>query len=255
MASTPANSPEPTLPLFYKSLVPLSSETHVNFGLKPREDLAFTRNTHAIPVTVDEFMMCQRSFPIVFGLGDTAAPLALVGLQEGNNLYIDDKGNWDANAYVPAFIRRYPFMLARLSPTSQELSLCFDDSCDQLAADAGDPLFTDGAPSDVTKNVLNFCDQFEQAVNRTRQFMEDLEKLNLLMDGEVTIQREGLAEPAVYRGFRMIDEAKLQALRGDQARKLVQNGMLGLIYAHLFSLSLISPLFERQFAAAQAQAA
>jgi hypothetical protein len=252
MASTPANQQEPVLPLFYQSLMPISSETHKDFGLKPREDLAFTANSHAIPVTVDEFVMCQRSFPIVFGLGDAAAPLALVGLQEGSNLYVDSKGQWEANTYVPAFVRRYPFMLARLSPDSQELSLCFDNSSDQLAANVGEPLFVDGAPSDTTKNVLNFCEQFEQAVARTRNFMEDLDKLNLLMDGEVTIQREGLAEPAVYRGFRMIDESKLQNLRGDQARKLVQNGMLGLIYAHLFSLSLISPLFERQFAAAQA---
>ena len=249
MASTPANQPEQAFPLFYQSITPLSSETHATWGLVPRDSLAFTRNTHAVPVTVDEFAMCQRSFPIVFGLGDAAAPLALVGLQEGNNLYVDDNGIWEATAYVPAFIRRYPFMLARLSADRPDLSLCFDDTAGQIAADTGDALFTDGAPSDTTKNILAFCEQFEQAVGRTRGFMEELEKLNLLMDGEVTIQREGLAEPAVYRGFRMIDESKLQNLRGDQARKLVQNGMLGLIYAHLFSLSLISPLFERQFAA------
>lgn len=249
MASTPANQPEQAFPLFYQSVTPISSDTHANWGLIPRDSLAFTKGTHAVPVTVDEFAMCQRSFPIVFGLGDAAAPLALVGLQEGNNLYVDDNGIWEATAYVPAFIRRYPFMLARLSPDNPDLSLCFDDSAGQIAPDTGDALFVEGAPSDTTKNILAFCEQFEQAVGRTRNFMEELEKLNLLMDGEVTIQREGLAEPAVYRGFRMVDEAKLQALRGDQARKLVQNGMLGLIYAHLFSLSLISPLFERQFAA------
>jgi hypothetical protein len=254
MASTPANQPEATLPLFYKSVAPLSSQTHATFGLKPRENLAFTKNTHAIPVTVDEFALCQRSFPIVFGLGEAAAPLALLGLQEGNNLYVDANGNWDVAAYVPAFVRRYPFMLARLSPDTQDLSLCFDDTSEQLAAGEGEPLFVDGQPSETTKAVLNFCEQFEQAVGRTRMFIDDLTKLNLLMDGEVTIQREGLAEPAVYRGFRMVDENRLQNLRGDQARKLVQNGMMGLIYAHLFSLSLISPLFERQFAAAQPQA-
>jgi hypothetical protein len=251
MASTPANQPDQALPLFYKSVVPLSSETHADFGLKPRENLAFTSTTHAIPVTVDEFAMCQRSFPIVFGLGDTAAPLALVGLQEGRNLYVDATGQWEPTAYVPAFVRRYPFMLARLSPETTDLSLCFDDTSGQLAAGDGDALFADGVVTETTKNVLGFCEQFEQAVLRTRNFMEDLEKLNLLMDGEVTINREGLAEPAVYRGFRMVDEAKLQNLRGDQARKLVQNGMMGLLYAHLFSLALISPLFERQFAAAQ----
>jgi hypothetical protein len=249
MASTPADQSEQMLPLFYQSVVPLSSQTHATYGLKVREHLSFTRNTHAIPVTVDEFAMCQRSFPIVFGLGDAAAPLALLGLQEGSNLYVDVNGQWDPNAYVPAFVRRYPFMLARLSPDTQDLSLCFDETSGQLEDGAGEPLFADGAPSETTRAIMNFCEQFEQAVGRTRGFIDELTKLNLLMDGEVTIQREGLAEPAVYRGFRMVDESRLQNLRGDQTRKLVQNGMMGLIYAHLFSLSLISPLFERQFAA------
>jgi hypothetical protein len=250
MASMPANQAESTLPLFYQSVVPISSQMHASFGLKIRNEVLFTRNTHAIPVTVDEFAMCQRSYPIVFGLGDAAAPLALLGLQEGSNLYVDAAGQWDPTAYIPAFVRRYPFMLARLSPDTQDLSLCFDETSGQIEDGEGDPLFVDGEPSETTKAILTFCDQFEQAVGRTRGFIDELTKLNLLMDGEVTIQREGLAEPAVYRGFRMVDENRLQNLRGDQTRKLVQNGMMGLIYAHLFSLALISPLFERQYAAA-----
>lgn len=250
MASTPANA-EQSLPLFYNSLVPLSSQFHPNHGMKPRTELGFTRNTHAIPITVDEFAVAQRHYPIVFGLGENPAPLALVGLQEGRNLYVGDDGQWEAGQYVPAFVRRYPFMLARLSPTSEELSLCFDDSAGQLAADEGERLFNGTEPTETTKNVLAFCEQFEQAVFRTRAFMEELAKLDLLMDGEVTIQRPGLTEPAVYRGFRMIAEDRLQALRGDQARKLVQSGMLGLGYAHLFSLSLISGLFEKQVLATE----
>lgn len=254
MASTPVNTGEQTLPLFYKSVVPLSSQFHPNHGLKARENLAFTRNTHAIPITVDEFAVAQRHYPIVFGLGENPAPLALVGLQEGHNLYLGADDQWENGQYVPAFVRRYPFMLARLSPTSEELSLCFDDTSGQLVADDGERLFDGTVPSETTKGILAFCEQFEQAVFRTRSFMEELAKLDLLMDGEVTIQRQGLAEPAVYRGFRMIAEDRLQALRGDQARKLVQSGMLGLGYAHLFSLSLISGLFEKQYAASNAAA-
>lgn len=251
MASAPANSQQ-VLPLFYNSLVPLSSQVHGDFGLKNREDMAFTAGTHAIPVTVDEFPVAQRHYPIVFGLGENPAPLALVGLQEGKNLYVGDDNMWEANQYVPAFVRRHPFMLARLQPNSEELSLCFDESSGLVAADGEQKLFDGTAPSELTKNILGFCEQFEQAVMRTRAFMDELAKLDLLMDGEVTINREGLAEPAVYRGFRMVSEEKLQGLRGDQARKLVQSGLLGLIYAHLFSLSLISPLFERQFNASTA---
>ena len=252
MASQP---PANQLPLFYNSLAPLSSQLHPNHGLKPRGDLGFNRGTHAIPVTVDEFPLVQRSYPVVFGVGENPAPLALVGLQEGENLYLGADDQWEANAYVPAFVRRYPFMLARLTPEAQELSLCFDDAAGIVVENEGEKLFAGTDPTDTTKSILQFCEQFEQAVMRTRAFMEELTKLDLLMDGEVTIQRDGLAQPAVYRGFRMVDEQKLQKLRGDQARKMVQNGMMGLVYAHLFSLSLISPLFERQFQSAQAKAA
>jgi hypothetical protein len=249
MASTPVTNTEQTLPLFYSSLVPLSSQAHASFGLKPRDNLAFTRNTHAIPITVDEFAIAQRHYPIVFGLGENPAPLALVGLQEGTNLYLGADDQWEAGQYIPAFVRRYPFMLARLQPTSEDLSLCFDESANMLVAGEGDPMFNGTETTDITKGVLAFCEQFEQAVFRTRAFMDELAKLDMLMDGEVTIQREGLAEPAVYRGFRMVSEEKMQGLRGDQARKLVQSGMLGLCYAHLFSLSLISGLFDKQFTA------
>ncbi|MFZ4689516.1 MAG: SapC family protein [Polymorphobacter sp.] len=255
MASTPANPTEQSLPLFYGGLVPLSSQLHPTHGLKQRENLAFTRKTHAIPVTVDEFAIVQRHYPIVFGLGDNPAPLALVGLQEGNNLYLGADDQWEQNQYIPAFVRRYPFMLARLSPQSEDLSLCFDDTAGMVEAGIGESMFAGTDPTETTKGVLAFCEQFEQAVFRTRAFMDELTKLDLLMDGEVTIQREGLAEPAIYRGFRMVSEEKLQNLRGDQARKLVQSGMLGLVYAHLFSLSLISGLFEKQFAASTAAAA
>lgn len=252
MASTPANA---QLPLFYNSLVPLSSQFHPNHGLKLREGFPFAKATHAIPVTVDEFAVVQRHYPIVFGLGDNPAPLALVGLTEGQNLYVSEDGTWQAGAYVPAFVRRYPFMLAKLNEASEDLSLCFDDSDGQVAADAEDKLFDGAEPSETTKSILAFCEQFEQAVARTRGFMDELAKLDLLIDGEVTIQQPGMPEPAVYRGFRMVAEEKLQAIRGDQARKMVQNGMMGLIYAHLFGLAQIGGLFEKQTGASRALAA
>ena len=249
MASTPANEPAQQLPLFYASLTPLSSQLHPGHGLTVRDNLNYTRITHAIPITVDEFAVAQRHYPIVFGLGENPAPLALIGLQEGDNLFVGDDGNWQAGAYIPAFVRRYPFMLARVNQSTDELSLCFDDTSGLVTPDAEDKLFVGTEASDTTKNILAFCEQFEQAIFRTRAFMEELGKLDLLIDGEVTIQQPGMPEPAVYRGFQMIAEDKLQNLRGDQSRKMVQSGMMGLVYAHLFSLSQIAGLFEKQMAA------
>jgi hypothetical protein len=107
-------------------------------------------------------------------------------------------------------------------------------------------LFDGDKPSETTQAILQFCEQFEAAGQRTSAFMEDLKKSDLLMDGEVAIQPEGYEQPFVYRGFRMVDEDKLRELRGDELRKMNQNGMLPLIYAHLFSLTEMRAVFSRQ---------
>lgn len=241
-----ASQPQPQFPLFYRNLVPVSSDMHMGLGIVQRDNLAFARDTHAVPITVDEFVMVQRHYPIVFADGSEGVPLALVGLREGKNLFVDADGKWQDGTYIPAYIRRHPFMLARLQPDADQLSLMVDDTYDLLREDAPDKLFTeDKQPSEVTKNILGFCEQFEQAIGRTRSFLDEVGKLGLLMEGQAQIQNPGMAEPATFAGFKMIDEKKLQNIRGDQARKMVQNGLMGLIYAHLFSLSQMRELFAR----------
>ena len=243
-----ASAPQQSLPLFYNTLEPLSSESHAGFRVRQTDGAAFLINQHAIPLTVDEFPLAQRVFPIIFSQGDDSVPLALMGLNEGVNVFIDEKGRLrDPYTYVPAYIRRYPYMLARLRPDADELTLCFDPTSPNIGEfDEGDPLFANGEPTDITKSILDFNEQFEQAGARTAAFMNELKEMDLLMDGEVSIQPDGADKPFVYSGFRMINEEKLTALRGDQLRKITQSGLLPLIYAHLFSLSVMREIFTRQ---------
>lgn len=250
MASNPQGAP--MLPLFYQSLTPLSSQAHLGHKIRQRTTFPEAARTHAVPLTVDEFASAQKHFPIVFGSGEGSAPLALFGLSEGQNHFVDAEGNWRQDVYIPAYIRRYPFLLAKLSETSEELTLCFDDKSGIVEAGDFDglALFDGEQPSEQTKSVLTFCEQFETAVQRTRVFMDEMAKLDVIIDGEVALQQDGMAEPAIYRGFRMVSEEKLRELRGDQIRKIVQNGMLGLVYAHLFSLGSVRELFAKQVAAA-----
>jgi len=243
MASAPA-----PLPLFYNGLEPLSSQMHGGWRMQARDKAPFLVGQHAIPVTVDEFPLVQRHMPIVFSEGEDGIPLALMGLNEGTNVFVDaDGGLRDPTTYVPAYIRRYPFMLARLRPDATELSLCFDPTSDAIGAfDEGQPLFDGTEPTQLVRDVLSFNETFEQAGQRTQAFMQELKQLDLLMDGEVTIQVEGAPQPFVYRGFRMVDEQKLADLRGDKLRRMSQSGMLPLLYAHLFSVSLMRDIFARQ---------
>jgi hypothetical protein len=249
-------APTQTLPLFYRGIEPLNVSQHGQMRVRSTVDMGQIGSTHAIPLTVDEFALVQRHYPIVFSIGENSIPMALMGLNEGVNVFLDQGGRpHDLSIYIPAYIRRYPFLLARLRPDSDELSLCFDPAANAVGDFSdGEALFDGEKPSEATMAILQFCEQFEAAGQRTAAFMEDLNKSDLLMDGEVAIQPDGFEQPFVYRGFRMVDEEKLRELRGDELRKMNQNGMLPLIYAHLFSLAQMRDVFGRQLQQGKAPA-
>ena len=244
MATQP---PSNALPIFYGGLEPLSSSVHGGYRSRTSDRAPFLASNHAVPITIDEFVSVQRHFPIVFSVGEAPVPLALMGLNEGVNVFVDEDGKPTGEIYLPAYVRRYPFMLARLQPDAQELSLCFDPTSG-LVGDYpdGEPLFDDGKPSETTNNILKFCEEFELSAQRTGAFMTELKTAGLLMDGEVSIQPAGSEQPFIYRGFQMVNEEKLRALEGDDLKRMNGNGMLPLIFAHLFSVSLVRDVFAKQ---------
>jgi hypothetical protein len=238
------------LPLLYRGLEPLNRQAHGDKRLHRLDTIPAINQAHAVPVTVDEFMLASRFYPIIFSAGEQPVPLALMGLHEGANTFFDADGKLtEPNVYVPAYLRRYPFMLARLTEATDQLSLCFDPTSNAIGDfDDGEALFDGENPSQATNDILAFCEQFEQAGQRTGAFMAEVQSLGLLMDGEVAIQPEGSEQPFVYRGFQMVDEAKFRDLRGDELRKMNQSGTLALVMAHLFSLSLVRDIFARHVA-------
>ena len=238
----------PQLPLLYDDLRPLSSIEHGGFRLQRRETAPFLSSIHAVPVTVDEFVMTSRYMPIVFSTGEKAIPLALMGLNAGVNVFMDDEGKiTEQHVYMPAYIRRYPFMLAKLQKDSDEMSLCFDPTSDLVGDfDEGELLFEGDQPTETTRQLLSFCEQFETSAVRTGAFVEQLQANDLLMDGEVSIQPDGQDKPFLYRGFKMVNDEKVKALDGEKLKEFAGNGILPLIYAHQLSLSLVRDIFARQ---------
>lgn len=244
-----ASAPQPSLPLFYNDLMPLNSRDHANWRSRPIEAADFLKGQHAIPLTVDEFVQAQRSLPIVFTTGENPLPLALMGLNEGVNTFVDDSGKINDPVYLPAYIRRYPYMLAKLREDADELSLCFDPTCAAIGAyDEGDKLFgDDGQPSDLTKNILEFCENFEQAGQRTQTFVKELQEHGLLMDGEIAIStNENPDQPFIYRGFQMVNQDKLREVKAEQLDTWNTSGFMMLVHAHIFSLELMRDIFARQ---------
>jgi hypothetical protein len=178
-------------------------------------------------------------------------PIVLFGLNEGVNTFVGDDMKISQPIYIPAYARRYPFILAKLQPGVEDMSLCFDPSAGLVGKkDEGLDLFDkEGKPTEYTQGVLEFCRRFEEAGQRTKLFMEELDKLDIMMDGEIAITRNDMPDtPFIYRGFRMVDEGKLRELPAAKLEELSKNGMLMLIHAHLFSLNLMRTLFERQLA-------
>ena len=133
------------------------------------------------------------------------------------------------------------------STRAEELSLCYDPTSDLIGeTDEGEPLFDGDKPSETLNEILKFCEDFEIAAQRTQAFVKELEAMDLLIDGEVTIQPEGAAAalplPRLPHGRR----GEVPRPERRELRKINQNGILPLIIAHLFSLPLMREVFGRQ---------
>lgn len=242
-----ATAPRPDLPLLYKALVPLNAQQHARWRSRATDKATWLAKQNVVPLTVEEFVLAQRHFPIIFSSGDKPVPLALMGLDDGVNVFVGEDGSISEPAYVPAYARRYPFMLAKLSAEHSDLSLCFDPTTDLVGEFAeGQLLFENDNPTASCKATLSFCEQFEVAGQKTESFVAELQKHGLLMEGESSIRLEGEGRPFVYRGFQMVDEAKLRELPGKVVVEWNRNGLLPLVYMHLASLQLVRDIFARQ---------
>jgi hypothetical protein len=230
--------------LMYNKPEPLSIEAHGDLGLISSDrPFAFAFAANAVPVLVTEFGPASINYPIIFA-GDDRTPLAIMSVRPNENLFITE-GRFDPEAYIPAFIRRYPFVTAS-NPQNEQMIVCIDTSAGFLTKNGGDvKLFENGEPSEYTKNAIEFCKNFEMERQRTESFVALLKELDLLEERKQTItpaNDDGTpGEPIELSDYFAVSEAKLAALPGDKLVQLRDTGALQQIYAHLLSL----PLWER----------
>ena len=226
--------------LFYKNPQPLNPEQHAGLGVKNvPEPYGFLREAHAVPVTVTEFGMAAASYPVIF-VGDDFTPVGVMGVRQGQNLFVTEEGQADPDFYIPAFVRRYPFVFANDSQ-AERLLLCIDRDAPMVTNQPEIPLFENGEPSEYTQNAINFCEEFERQRRATVEFVKIVKSFDLFEQKTVMFQPRdpqgnAVGEQQKIADYWAVDEQKLNALSAEQYEQLRTQGALGAIYAHMISL-------------------
>ena len=239
-------------PPMYGELLPLDREVHKNLKLDTTVSVApQTATQNSVFLAAVEFGDACKEYPIVFVRAGAAtpeakpevAPLAVLGLRPGSNLFLKD-GQW-TGTYVPAYIRRYPFAMARLDAGEpNSVAVCFDHQWAGFGEDKGEALFKDGEPTEFLQNARSFLENFEQEAERTRLICNLLVELELLQDMrfEATLPN---GEKIDVEGFLALDEKKYAELPDDKILHLQRNGLIALIEMHRLSLGNMNRLANK----------
>ena len=228
------------LPLFYRSITPLDSAAHrrLRIGLAARP-FGFAAGAHLLPALIEEFAAAARHIPVVFApAGKTCTPVFLCGLEPGRNLFVDADGRWDA-PYVPAYLRRYPFILGERGEADP--LVCIDTAFEGLGETTGTALFEeDGSQSRALAGIVRLVADFAASARRTEALCERLTALDLLKTVTIDVQKAGAT--ASIHGLSIVDEDKLAALPDEDFLALRRGGLLPAVFAHLFSIGATNEL-------------
>ncbi len=241
--------------MFYQKPTLLDRNIHRNARVKMSGgDFTFARKTNSVPLLAVEFPRAALDCPIVFAGSDmnNLLPAALLGLHTDENLFVNQSGGW-AGGYIPAFIRRYPFVLAEKPASRGEYSVCIDTAYPGWENPDGTALFdASGAEAPLLKEALTFLSQYQNNVVPTQNFIKKLVELELLIPREIR-SRDAGNKYLSLRGSYVVEEARIAKLSDAQILELCRTGGMGLIHAHLLSLGNLTKL-ERSMLAAFAPA-
>lgn len=240
---------------FYKRPEPLAADKHGKLGVsRQAKAFVFAKQTHVVPLTLGEFAAAGLDFPIIFA-GADRVPLAVMGMREGANLFISEDGAFETHRYIPAFIRRYPFVFAE-DRANKRFIACIDVEAPMVGENAEIALFNGAEPSPYTKDAVNFLTGFEQQRRETEEFVKHLTELDLFHSTKLTLAQtraDGTqADPVDLADYIAVSLEKLKGLPHAKLAELLNKGYLAAIHVHLHSLRawqwLIQRASERQAA-------
>lgn len=224
--------------LFFNKPTVLEPKLHNKFGLKREGGYEFAAKSNSVPLGVQEFPTAGKHYPIAFTMGENALPVAVLGIERQQNLFVDKKGRWRENTYIPAYVRLYPFALAPTQDPTR-MVLCFDEEADRVTknARANDlAFFENDQPSALVKNALQFCGEFQNDRRILQAFTRALSDHKLFQESRATI-RLADNKNITFDGFRVVDETAFRQLPEAVVVEWFKNGWLGFVYFHLASLA------------------
>jgi hypothetical protein len=229
--------------LIYNTAVPISRQRHAAMFLEPATHFGFSRDINSVPLTAVEFPMAVRDYPIVFaGNPGEITPAVILGLRGDQNLFLTPDLGW-AVKYIPAFIRRYPFIFSRVE---DRFLLCVDEEYEGFnSAGRGQPFFTpEGETGPFVATVMAFLQEYQTQFQRTQTFCSRIEQLGLLEPMQAQVVSDG-GETTLLSGFQAVSRAKLKALPADRLAELAGTDELELLYLHMQSLNNFEALKDR----------
>lgn len=226
----------------FEQVVPVNKERHAGKKIRTSNDFRFASKFHVAYVTVHEFARAAAIYPLVF-LEDKASddfrPVALMGLDAGENLFVSSEGQW-AGSYIPAIIRRYPFALTKAAEADRFI-VCVDEASELLSDTEGAPMFDEqGNPTQVIENVKRYLGELQQMDTMTHEFSKFLIQNNLLTP--LNMRVNAASQVRNITGCYVINEERLNNFTDAKFVEIRQKGYLPAIYAHLISLSQIERL-------------
>ena len=235
-----------TAVLFYGEATPVNEQRHRDWSVETGTNFAFARRTNSVPLMAVEFPSAATEYAIVFADmdGGMTLPVAILGMEDKQNLYITDDGGWKAT-YIPAFVRRYPFIFAT-GDEGKTFTLCIDEGfagCNQ--ENRGERLFNDeGEQTDYLDGVLKFLQEYQLQHQRTRAFCQRLGKLDLLEPMQANVALKS-GEKMSLAGFNVVNRDRLKGISADQAQGMLKTDELELIFTHLHSLRNFGAMIDR----------
>lgn len=234
---------EMKLPLFYNKVIPVDKAVHRELCIEnTAERFGFAQSANLIPAVIDEFGAAMAHLPIAFLPGEKqAAAVFVVGLQPGTNLFLTEENGW-SGGYVPAYLRRYPFIVGDV-PGGEPL-LCLDEQYAGFGS-TGERLFSDeGEPQPALLQARNLAVDYKLSADRTDEFCQTLQRLGLLTSISLNARTANGGNSAVH-GLMIIDEAAFDKLDAEAVKQLHEKRFLKPVLQHIVSLAAISKLGER----------